>query len=75
MDHFATNIRIDEILMGAAPAFSPEGRTAYIPCEIRWQMPDGTFVDEERNVTLVQEEGTWRLEGIIIPSGSLSGNL
>jgi hypothetical protein len=71
-DHFVRNIRIDKIRMGSLPVFSPDGTTAYIPCGIRWQMSDGAFVDEERNVTLVQEDSTWRLHGIIIPPGNYS---
>lgn len=69
-DQFALNLRIDEIRMDSEPVFSSNGTIAHIPCSIRWQMSNGTFVDEERNVTLAQEEGTWRLSGIIIPWGS-----
>lgn len=71
-DQFALNIRIDEIRMDSEPVFSPDGAIADIPSRIRWQLPDGTFVIEERNVTLVQEEGTWRLDGVIIPPGNFS---
>lgn len=72
-DHFIRNIRIGEIRLGPFTVFSSDGIVADITCGIRWQLPDGTYFNEERNVTMVQEEGTWRLDGIIIPPSELSG--
>lgn len=70
-DLFVRNIRIDNIQAESSTIISSNGTVAGIPCRIRWQMPDGTFFNEERNVTFVFEEGTWRLDGEITPMNNL----